>query len=232
MTDVSTENNLDNKLVAEMAEAGVLYAHKKSKADPRMRQFIVANRHEINLIDAGVVMNTLDKAAAFLKEILSKGGRVLFVATTPAASNIVRSFAEEYNQPYVIHRWLGGTLTNFEVIRKRVDYYLEMKGKQESGELDKYTKKERTKFSQEISKLSYKFEGLLKLDRLPDAIFVVDAKEHKTAVKEAVDMDIPIVAIIDTDDNPEPITYPIVANDHSSSSISWVIDKLRSKISN
>jgi len=225
------EDAIDNKLIAEMTESGVLHTHKKSKADPRMRRFIAANRHEIDILDARAVLNSLNKAAEFLKGILAKdNGTVLFVGTTPPAKEMIKELAEKLEQPYVVTRWIGGTITNFDVIRKRIDYYEELKIKKESGELDKYTKKEQVGFSKEIEKLSGKFGGLTRLTRLPDVVFVVDAKEHSTAVREARHKEIPLVVVVDSDDNPDVINYPIIASDHSRSGIRWVLERIKEKI--
>lgn len=231
-TETEVNNSdLNTKLATEMVEAGVLYGHKKSKVDPRMRRYIAANRHEIDLLDVKSVENSLEKATKFLEGILAKDdGLVLFVGTTSPAVDKIKEVSSEFEQPYVITRWLGGTLTNFKVIRKRIDHYLDLQKKDESGELDKYTKKERVQFSKEINKLSINFEGLVKLTKLPDALFVINPKEHDTAIREAINKNIPIISIIDTNDNPDEIDYPIIANDHSVSSISWVIDKIIKKI--
>ncbi len=228
--DINAEETLDEELAAEMVKAGVLYSHKKSKADPRMRPFISANRHEIDVLDMQAVLESIENASTFLKETLSKGGLVLFVGTAPSVSKAVKDIADKFNQPYVTHRWLGGTLTNFDVIRKRIDYYIGLKEKQTKGEFEKYTKKEQVKFSDEIAKLSQRFEGLVKLECLPDAIFVVDAGAHTAVVKEANSIGIPVAAVIDSDDNPELITHPLIANDHAKSSVEWVINRVNKKL--
>ncbi|MEX2436867.1 MAG: 30S ribosomal protein S2 [Candidatus Paceibacterota bacterium] len=227
-TETAVEiNDLNTKLATEMVEAGVLYGHKKSKVDPRMRRYIAANRHEIDLLDVKAVEVSLNKSIKFLEGILGKeDGLVLFIGTTSPATEKIKEISETFQQPYVTTRWLGGTLTNYKIIKKRINHYLDLQKKEESGELDKYTKKERVQFSKEINKMSIIFEGLVRLTKLPDALFVINPKEHSTAIREARNKKIPVVSIIDTNDNPDEIDYPIIANDHSVSSIGWVIDKI------
>ncbi len=226
-----SDTAVDKEIMEKLSDLGVLFGHKKSKANPDMAPFISANRHEIDILDARAVIDSLSKAGNFLKKKLSKkNSKVLFVGTKPSVKDLVKDLAEELNQPYVVNRWLGGTLTNFNVVSDRIEYYQEMKKKQKEGKFEKYTKKEQLDFANEIEKLSYKFEGLTNLKTKPDAIFLVDPKEENTAVREARKMNIPIIAILDTNDDPNEINYPIIANDHNRSSVEWVLDELKSKI--
>lgn len=210
-----------------MAKAGVFYGHKKTKTHPRMKPYIGGRRNEIELLDPEMVLKTLDEASKFLKEKLASGGLFLFVGTKPAAKESVRAIAEELKMPYVIFRWLGGTLTNFKAINQRSNYYQDMKGKIEKGELSKYTKKEQMEFAKENAKMSRSFDSLALLTRLPDAVIVVDPEENDTAVAEAHKLNIPIIAIMDTNDDPALLKYPIFANDHTKSSIDWIFNKIR-----
>lgn len=223
--------DVENKdQILEMAEKGIFYGHKKTKTHPKMVKYISGRKNEIELLDPESTISSFNKACSFLCDVFSKNGLVLFVGVSPSAKDVIKKTAEELNSPYVDFRWLGGTLTNFSVIRKRVDYYEDLMKKQASGELAKYTKKEQMKFAKEIEKLKTRFDGLRKLSRLPDAIFIVDGVLHETAIKEANRMNIPIVALIDNDDNPENIQYPIFANDHSKVSISWIMENLAKEI--
>lgn len=212
--------------VLEMARIGVIYGHKKSKTHPRMKPFIAGNRQEIELLDPEAVMAGLAKAGEFLGEKVKAGGLVLCVGTTAPAKSAVEAFAKKFNFPYVVNRWLGGTLTNSKVITDRLKFYENLKVREARGELQKYTKKEQRQFNELIGKLSRNFDGLANYSRLPDALFVVDAKTNLTAVREARKMHIPVVAVIDTDDDPQQIDYPVFANDHSKGSIEWVIEKI------
>ncbi len=216
--------------VLGMVKAGVLFGHKKTKTHPRMKPYIGGRRNEIELLDPEIVEKSLNVAAEFLKQTAKASGLVLFVGTRPAAKASIQSFAEMLKAPYVTFRWLGGILTNFKVLNQRSTYYQNLKEQHEKGGLSKYTKKEQLDFAKEISKLSRVFDGLQSLTRLPDALFVIDIEEHDTAVREAKRMHIPVVALIDTNDDPISVEYPIFANDHTKASIEWVIEALKRKI--
>lgn len=223
------EMDVNNSMINEMAQAGVIFGHKKSKTHPRMKQYVGANRNEIELIDPTAVYSSLSEAVEFLKEVAGKGGIVLLAGTTPPAQAIIEKFAKDFSYPYVTHRWLGGTLTNFSAISSRMKQYEEMRGKR-PDELAKYTKKERLEVSKAVNSMSRYFDGLLPLTRLPNAILVVDSEAHETAVREARKLGIPVVAVMDTNDDPDKIDYPIFANDHSRESIQWVFDRIREEM--
>ena len=219
-------NNLDNEVIKEMANLGVIFGHKKSKTHPKMKPFIGGQRNEIALIDPEVTLDKLSKAISFLNEKISQGGLILLVGTSSAAKDGIQRFASEFKFPYVISRWLGGTLTNFKVINQRLSYYQELKAKKESGEFSKYTKKEQLHFSEQIKKMAIFFDGLENLKKIPDGIIIFDIKEHETALREARQLGIPIIAIVDTDDDPTLVDYPIFASDRVKPSIEWVIGKI------
>lgn len=221
---------IDNDLIQEMAKAGIFYGHKKTKTNPKMKPYIGGRRNEIELLDPEVVLKSLEKASEFIKEKIGQNGLVLFTGTKPAAKESVKALAEELKMPYVIFRWLGGTLTNFKAINQRSNYYQDLKSKIEKGELAKYTKKEQLEFAKEVAKMSRFFDGLQNLNRLPDALIVVDPEENETAVREARKMKIPVVALLDSNDDPTLIEYPIFANDHTKSSVDWIFGKIKEAI--
>ena len=216
--------------VLQMVRAGVLFGHKKTKTHPRMKPYIGGRRNEIEILDPEITEKSLQAAAEFLRKTVQAGGLILCVGTRPAAKASLQSFAEILKAPYVTFRWVGGILTNFKVIHQRSVYYQELKERYEKGELSKYTKKEQLRFAKEVHKLSRIFDGLQLLTRLPDALFIIDIEEHATAVREARRMHIPVVALVDTNDNPQGIDYPIFANDHARASIEWVIEALKKRI--
>ncbi|KKU93928.1 MAG: 30S ribosomal protein S2 [Candidatus Jorgensenbacteria bacterium GW2011_GWA1_48_13] len=218
---------LDESKIAEMAEKGVILGHKKSKTHPSMKPIIIDTKNDVELLDPQAVVESVESAVAFLKEKSKPGFLALFVGAIPGIKEEIKSFAEEFAMPYVTNRWLGGTLTNFSVISKQTRYYEDLIAKQERGELAKYTKKEQLGFTKEIEKMRENFQGLTRLTRLPDWMLVVDIREHDTAVREARKMKIPVVAIVDSDDNPELVPHPIYASDHSKESVRWVIEHLR-----
>ncbi len=219
-------DDIDNNLVSELVANGVLFGHKKSKTHPKMKPYIGANKNEIEVINPEATIDGLKNAIEAFNEKIKAGGSVLLVGATPISRGGIKRFAEEFNFPYIIKRWLGGTLTNFKMINQRILHYQDLKLKKERDEFSKYTKKEQLKINEKIGKMSESFGGLVNLTKIPDIIFVVDIKIHETAVKEANIIGIPIVAILDTDDNPTLVKYPIFASDHSKSSIDWVINKI------
>ncbi len=217
-------------MVKEMIRNGVVLGHKRSKTHPKMRQFIAGNKNELELLNPLTSWETIEKAIEILKEKLSGGGFMLVVGTQPAAKATVKQFADEMGYPFVVSRWLGGTLTNFSVIKGRIVHYETLKENQVKGAFAKYTKKEQLNFTKEIAKMSKTFEGLLKLKKLPEILFVVDGEAHITAIREARRLGIPVVAIIDTNDDPSSVDYPIIANDHSRKSIEWIIGLIKEAI--
>lgn len=231
MTD-SNEAAISNELLTQIVEAGIVYGHKKSKTHPRMKPYISTTRNEIEFIDPQATLTGIERAIQALKELRQRGGLVLFVGTAPAAKQIVKEFALELKMPYVVSRWLGGTLTNFKVINARTKYYNDLKEKIAKGELGKYTKKEQLGFEKEIEKMKEFFEGLTSLDRLPELLFIIDTKLHKTAMNEARILKIPVIAIIDNDDDPALVKYPIFGNDHSRTSIEWILRRIKEGLTN
>ena len=224
------EPTMDPAVLEEMVKAGVLYGRKKSKTHPRMRPFIFATRNNMEIIDLPKTFELLEKAGEFLKEVAAKGGLFMVVGTQPAAQSLVEEFAKKLSLAFVTKRWLGGTLTNFKTLRKRTEYYTKLKSDLEGGRLEKYTKKERTMFAKEVERMDQFFRGMEILNRLPDAVIVVNANEHHTAVREAKKMKIPVVAIVSTDTDPELVSYPVPANDNAQTSIAWILEKFSAKI--
>lgn len=217
---------LNEEIVRTMVQNGVVLGHKKSKTHPKMRPYVGGTKNEIELLSPEATWESLDRAKTFLEETARKGGVVLFAATNPGAKKLVREFAESLGFPYVVNRWLGGTLTNFPVIKGRIAHYQGLKEKKAKGELEKYTKKEQRMFAEEIGKMARVFDGLSPLTKLPEALFVVDAAAHETAVREARKLKLPIVAILDTNDDPSQVDYPIFASDRTVKSIQWVLENV------
>ncbi len=209
----------------ELFNAGVHLGHRASKTHPKMTNFIYTIKNNIYLIDLEKTQKKLEEAATFVKEISSKQGIVLFVGTKPSAKEIVEKYALEAGMPYVSERWLGGTLTNFETIHQRIEKYKKMLKEKESGDWNKYTKKEKLLLEREFLRLEKLFKGIASLNNLPAALYVVDILEESTAIREARRKGIPVVAITGTNTNPELISYPVPANDNATKSIE-IITKL------
>lgn len=212
--------------ILEMANHGVLFSHKRSKRHPKMRPYVGGVKNDLEVLDPEAIARALKAAVGAMREVVAKGGIILAVGTTSPAREAMRRFADAFGFPYVTSRWLGGTLTNFKVISERLRYYADLKAKQARGEFAKHTKKEQLQLTKEIGRLAQTLDGLERLTRLPDMLFVADAGVHTTALREAARKSIPVTAICDTDDDPTRITHPIFASDHAKTSIDWVVERL------
>lgn len=225
-----TTNNLskaDMTLVQEMVKAGVHFGHNATKWNPKMEPFIFGSKNNVHLIDLEKTAAKLKEAKEFAKSVVQKGGIILFVGTTPAAKRVIEEFAPQAGMPFVSERWLGGTLTNFKIIAKRLEYFKELERKRDAGELEKYTKKERHEFNEEIKKLERKFGGFKALVKMPEALFVLDSKKNYQAIKEARDSKITkTIALCDTNIDPETIDYPIPSNDDAISALRFMAEQI------
>ena len=219
-----------NNDLEEMKKAGLQYGHKRTYNNPRAGYFTIKSLTEISLIDLNETSKGLATALDFIKNIIENKGNILFVGTVGGAKEAIERISTKYSFPYVTNRWLGGTLTNFQTLNNRIKHLKDLEEKQKSENWEKYTKQEKHKIKEEIYDLEQKFIGLKEMSSLPDALFVVDPKIHKTAIREAKKMEIPIIAILDTDDDPTEINYPIPANDSARSSIDYLITKIEEMI--
>ncbi|MCP4230901.1 MAG: 30S ribosomal protein S2 [bacterium] len=196
-----------------LLEAGVHFGHQTRRWNPKMRKFIFAERNGIYIIDLQKTLAKLEETYELIRGISARGGRVLFVGTKKQAQASIVEEANRADAYYVEHRWLGGMLTNFETIRKNVDRLKNIEKMEADGTLDKYTKKEAIKMLKEKAKLEKFLLGIKEMNRLPDLLYVVDPKKEEIAVREANKLGIPIVAIIDTNCDPDEISHPIPGND-------------------
>lgn len=227
MIKTKKEFNLDIK---EMAEAGLHFGHQPSRTHPKMKPFIHGTRNSINLIDLDKTKENFEKVLEFIKKEISEGKILLVVGTKIQARKLVEDFGRECNLSYINERWLGGTISNFEIIKKRIDYFNDLEKKKEQGELEKYTKKERGQFDLELRRLEKKFKGLKNLEKLPDIIFVLDVVKDSLAVKEAKNKGITIIGVCDANSDPSLVDWPIPANDDSVSSIKYILNKLSESV--
>lgn len=203
----------------EMLKAGVHFGHQTTKWNPKMEPYIFTVKNNVHIIDLEKTVPKLKEALDFLREIVTQEGIVLFVGTSPAAKKVTKDAALKCQMPYISERWIGGTLTNFKVISKRLEYFRDLENKKESGELKKYTKKEQHEFDKELTKLEKRFGGIKKMTKIPEALFIFDAKENSLAIKEAKRTGVKIVALCDTNVDPKDIDYPIPSNDDAISSL-------------
>ncbi len=223
----STEK-VDTKVdIKEMLEAAVHYGHKTQKWNPKMKKFIFTTKNGIHIFDLEKTKANLEKALDFVKRLSSSGKTILFVSTKPQSAHLVIEAAEGCNMPYVIHKWMGGLLTNFTTIKQRIRYLKNLKDQEKNGEFEKYTKKEASELRKTIEKLESALGGVRDLDALPDAVFVVDALRDRIAVNEANKMKIPVVGIVDSNANPDGVNYPIPGNDDAVKSLTYLIQKLK-----
>ena len=205
-----------------MLKSGVHFGHQLSRRHPKMKPYIFTAKSGFHIIDLEQTQEKLKEALAFATKIVANGGTILFLGTKKQAQSIIVKGAKDCQMPYIAERWLGGTFTNFPEISRVIKKYTELKKKKASGELDKYTKKEKLDFEREIEKLDKIVGGVEEMTRIPDAIFVVDLKKEKTAVAEANKKNIPVIAMCDTNVNPDKVTYVIPANDDSVKSIELI----------
>ncbi len=210
--------------VSDMLEAGMHFGHRTFKWHPKMKPYIFEARKGIHIIDLEQTKTKLEEALAAIARLVSEGKTILFVGTKNQVKGPLEEAAKAMGMPYVSQHWLGGTLTNFAIIRNSIRLFQDLTEKKEQGKLDRYTKKERGQFDRRIAKLSQTVGGLVGLNRAPDAIFIWDIKHEETALAEAKKKRVPIIAICDTNVNPDGIDYVIPANDDASKAITLVMN--------
>ena len=214
----------------ELLEAGVHFGHYTRRWNPKMRPYIFTERNGIHIIDLAQTVDRLDRATEAVRECAAKGGTVLFVGTKKqAAGNLVEA-AERVNMPYVTHRWLGGMLTNWQTIRTRVNHLLDLEARRDRGEFTLLTKREALLLEREIEKLNQRLGGIKQMHDLPDMLFIVDTRREHIAVAEANKLGIPIVAIVDTNCDPDPIDYVIPSNDDAIRALKLITTRMAEAI--
>ena len=214
-------------LIESLFKAGSHYGYSKTRRHPSTAKFVYTTKNKVDIIDIEQTAAQIERACEFVKDLSSKGKVVLFVGVKPEARPAVKAAAESINQPFIVERWVGGVLTNWPEIKKRITLLLDLVAKKESGELEqKYTKKERLLIDEDIARMHKLFSGLTSMKGKPNALFVVDPKREHIAVTEALKLDVPVIALANTDTNIKGITYPIVANDASVASIAYIVERL------
>lgn len=210
----------------EMIDAGVHFGYTKTRRHPSAKPFIFDTKNKVDIIDLEKTSDLLTKAEEFVAGLSKDGKKVLFVGTKAEAQEVTRGAADALKMPYVTNRWIGGTLTNFTEIKRRVDILVDLKDKKSKGLLEKYTKKEQSDFSRQINKMEGYFGGLIGMDKKPDAVFIIDVKKEINAIKEAIALKIPVVTISSTDCDISEVAYPVVANDAAISSLKLLTNKI------
>lgn len=209
--------------VLELLKSGVHFGHQVSRWHPKMKPYIFGVRNGVHVIDLEKTIEKLAEAQEFIKQIVSNNGTILFLGTKKQVQPVLKREAQRCGMPYITEKWIGGFLTNFSIVIKLTKKYKNLVKKRDSGELNKYTKKEQLDFEKEISRLESDVFGVKDMEKLPDAIFVWDVKKEKTAIKEAKTKKVPIIGICDTNTNPEGIAYVIPTNDDATKAIDLII---------
>lgn len=206
----------------ELLEAGVHFGHQTQRWNPKMEKYIYGDKSGIHILDLRITYETLEEVQKFIQKLVANSGKVLFVGTKPQAQKVIEEQAIRAQMPYVNKRWLGGMLTNFKTIIKRVVYLKELNTLESSGEINSYPKPERLRIRREIEKLTKSIGGIVDLNKVPEAIFIVDLLNETTALSEAKKLNIPVVAIADSNVDPEYVDYVIPGNDDAIKSIELI----------
>jgi small subunit ribosomal protein S2 len=216
--------------IKELLEAGVHFGHQTRRWNPRMRRFIYGEREGIHIIDLLQTEELLKQATEFVTEIAAKGGVILFVGTKKQARDSVEEWAEKCGMPFVNRRWLGGLLTNFHTIRKRIQRLHELRELKEGGRLDLLPTKERMSMEAELRKLEFNLGGVADMQRIPDTVIIIDLKTEEIALREAERLEIPIIGLVDSNCDPSPVRFVVPGNDDAIRSCDLIIGALGSSI--
>ena len=205
--------------IKSLLAAGAHFGHQTSRWNPRMKRHIFAARNGIHIIDLEQTADMLNKASEFVRDLVAKGENVIFVGTKRQAKDVVEEEAKRCGMPYVNQRWLGGMLTNFATIQSRIDYLVRLEDRRSRGELERLPKREALLLEKEISHLNRLLGGVKEMTDIPGALFIIDPVKERIAVAEGIKVGVPLVAIVDTDCNPDEIDHPIPANDDAIKSV-------------
>lgn len=231
-TTQKTSNLLGPKeeTVKEMFAAGLHWGHRTSKWHPGIKPYLYGTHGTVHVFDLNKTYDSLQEALEYLKGCSHEGKTILFVGTRGPEKELIRTLASELQLPAVWEAWVGGTFTNFKEIAKRIKYFRDLEAKESSGELEKYTKRERQEFHKEYVRMARKWEGLRNLEKLPDCLFLSNIRDNALAVEEARRVGIPIVAIVDSNADPSKVDFPIPANDDAITSLTYILGKVKEAI--
>jgi len=216
----------DTATIKQLLEAGAHFGHQTSRWHPRMKKYIFTKRNGIHIIDLEQTASMLDKACDFVQQVIAEGGSILFVGTKKQAQETIEQEAQRCGMYYVSQRWLGGTLTNFATIQSRIDHLVRLEDQQSRGEFSRLPKKEALKLEEKVSRLNRQMGGFKEMTSLPSALFIVDPTKERIALAEAKRVGIPVIAIADTNSNPDDIDYPIPANDDAIRAIKLICSRI------
>ncbi|OGK14945.1 30S ribosomal protein S2 [Candidatus Roizmanbacteria bacterium RIFCSPHIGHO2_01_FULL_39_12b] len=210
----------------ELLKAGVHLGHRKQKINPASKKFIYKIESGVSIIDLFQTAPQLDKALEFIRSLGKEGKIITFVATKKGARDIVEEIAKKNNLTYITNKWVGGFLTNFSEVHKNVELLNTLTGEKERGEWNKYVKHERVTLEKKMRRITSIYEGVLTLDKIPDALFIIDIKKEKNAVTEAKRCEIRTVALVDTNSDPGLVDYPIIGNDDALTSVQFIVENI------
>jgi len=220
----------DTATIKQLLEAGAHFGHQTSRWHPRMRSYIFTKRNGIHIINLEQTAAMLDKACDFIQQVAAEGGNILFVGTKKQAQEAIEEEAQRCGMYYVNQRWLGGILTNFATIQARIDYLVRLEDQQTRGDFNRLPKKEALKLGEKILRLNGQMGGFKEMTSLPEALFIIDPTKEKIALAEAKRVGIPVVAIVDTNCNPDDIDYPIPANDDAIRTIKLICSRIADSV--
>lgn len=229
---VDTIQDQDTEAITmkSLLEAGVHFGHQKRRWNPKMKRYIFTHRNGIHIIDLQKTLNLVEEAAAFLSEVAASGRKILMVGTKKQAQDTIVTEAERSNSLHISNRWLGGTLTNFKTIQKRIDYLVDLETRRDQGDFAILTKKESLKIDEKINKLNRNLSGIKEMTEMPGAMFIIDVGREEIAVAEANRVGIPIVALVDSDCDPDLIDHPIPGNDDAIRSVRLITGRMSDAI--
>ena len=224
MVTMTTANVRQDGSIQDLLEAGLHFGHRTKRWNPKMRKYLFGQRNGIYIIDLEQTLDGLQKARQFIYDTVARGRQILFVGTKKQAQEALKSVATQTKQPFVVNRWLGGTLTNNETLRKSITRMREIEQMEKDGSINSMPKKEIAKLRHELSKLQYNLSGIADMQGNPGALFVVDINCEAIAVAEANRLHIPVIALVDANVDPDPVDYPIPANDDAIRGIKLIAD--------
>lgn len=224
MVTMTTPNVRQDVSIQDLLEAGLHFGHRTKRWNPKMRKYLFGQKNGIYIIDLEQTLDGLQKARQFIYDTIARGRQILFVGTKKQAQESLKAIATQTKQPYVVNRWLGGTLTNIETLRKSIARMREIEQMEKDGSINALPKKEIAKIRHELEKLQYNLSGIADMQGNPGALFVVDVNCEAIAVAEANRLNIPVIALVDANVNPDPIDYPIPANDDAIRGIKLIAD--------
>ena len=216
----------DTTTVKQLLEAGAHFGHQTSHWHPRMKKYILTKRNGIHIIDLEQTVTMLEKARAFVRQTVAGGGRIFFVGTKKQAQEAIAEEAKRCGMYYINQRWIGGVLTNFSTIQSRIDQLVRLEDQQTRGELSRLPKKEASKIEEKIARFNHQMGGFKEMVSLPSALFVIDPPRERIALAEAKRVGIPVVAMVDTNCNPDEIDYPIPANDDAIRAVKLICSRM------